>query len=297
MSFYSNFENLKQYSMSAKILVIKQSGEKQIFSKEKLTESLLRSGAPEPIAREVVSEIESMLYDEISTRKIYKKAFKILESKIRSLAARYSLKNALLELGPSGYPFEKFIGEIFKKEGYQVKTGQIIQGRCISHEVDVVAEKDHLTIMAECKYGNDQGKINSVQVPLYVNSRFQDIRQIWEMKPENKGKEFQGWIVTNTRFSSDAEVYGTCAGLRLVSWSFPERGNLRELVEKHALFPVTALTSISKKQKQKLIASNIILVEHLVRHAELINEFGLTTKERQEILSEAESLCAVSRIL
>jgi len=283
--------------MTRKINVHKHSGEKQPFSEEKLISSIIRAGATGELAQEVASELSKLLYDGISTREIYRNAFRILRKKVRSLAARYSLKNAIMQLGPSGYPFEKFVGEIFRKEGYRVKTGQIIQGQCIQHEVDVVAVNKHLTIMAECKYGNDQGKVSSVQVPLYVNSRFQDIRQVWQNVPENQDMNFQGWIFTNTRFSHDAEIYGTCAGLNMVSWNFPERGNLKNLVEKNGLFPVTALTGLNRNQKQELVSLDVILVDHLEGKPELLKDFDLTEKKIRDIMEEVSALCAVARIL
>lgn len=283
--------------MIKKILVRKQSGEHQPYSEEKLEESIRRAGAPYDISHQIVTEMRSVLFDGISTREIYRKAFQLLNRKMRSVAARYSLKNAIMELGPSGYPFEKFVGEIFRKQDYDTKTGQTIQGRCVQHEMDVVAEKNHLTIMVECKYRNDQSKISGVQVPLYVNSRMQDIEMVWKTKPENQGKKFQGWIVTNTRFSTDAEEYGTCAGLQLVSWNFPQKGNLRELVERYAIFPVTALTGLSKKQKLYLLEKNVILADHLLQKPEFLQGFDLPEKKQQEIMAEAATLSAVGRIL
>jgi Holliday junction resolvase-like predicted endonuclease len=283
--------------MAKKYLVRKQSGEQQPFSEEKLVESIRRAGAPEDIAWQVLSQLRPDLFDGITTREIYRKAFQLLRKTMRSVAARYSLKTAIMELGPSGYPFEKFVGEIFKKQGFDVKTGQILQGRCVQHEMDVVAERNHLTVMVECKYRNDQGKISGVQVPLYVNSRMNDIRMLWQTKPENKDKSFQGWIVTNTRFSTDAEDYGICAGLHMVSWGFPERDNLRQVVEEYALYPVTALTTLSGKQKQFLLEKGIILVEQLLHHPGIMADFGLTEKKQRDILSEAAALSAVRQLL
>jgi hypothetical protein len=283
--------------MTKTVLVKKHSGEKQPFSKEKFTESIVRAGATRDIAREVTDEVMSNLYNGISTREIYKNAFQILRHKMRSLAARYSLKSALLELGPSGYPFEKFVGEIFRKEGFEVKTGQTIFGKCIQHEVDVVAEKENLTIMVECKYGNEQNKISGVQVPLYVNSRFNDIKSVWAQEERNHGKEFQGWIVTNTRFSSDAEIYGTCAGLHLVSWGFPDKGNLREIVESKALFPVTAITTLNKKERQYLLEKGIILAEQLLGRYDLLEPFEFGSRKKESVIKEIEALSAVGKIL
>ncbi len=283
--------------MTKKFLVKKQSGEQQPFSEEKLVESIRRAGAPDEIAWQVLAQLRPALFDGITTRDIYRRAFILLRKVMRSVAARYSLKSAIMDLGPSGYPFEKFVGEIFRKQGFETKTSQIIKGRCVSHEMDVVAEKANLTIMVECKFRNDQSKISGVQVPLYVNSRMNDIETVWRELHGNRDKKFEGWIITNTRFSTDAEEYGTCAGLHLVSWSFPEKENLRQIVEKYALFPITSLTGLNKKQKQHLLEKEIILVSHLLEKRQYLAGFELTDKKQEEILTEASMLAAVGKIL
>lgn len=283
--------------MAKKFLVKKQSGERQPFSEEKLVESIRRAGAPDELAWQVLAQLRPALFDGITTHEIYRRAFQLLRKLMRSVAARYSLKSAIMELGPSGYPFENFVGEIFRKQGFETRTGQTIKGRCVTHEMDVVANKTHLTIMVECKYRNDQSKISGVQVPLYVNSRMQDIESVWRELPENKDKKFQGWIVTNTRFSTDAEEYGTCAGLNLVSWSYPEKDNLRQIAEKYALFPITSLTGLTKKQKQYLLEKELILASHLLENQQYLAGFDLTEKKQKEILDEASMLAAVGKIL
>ncbi len=283
--------------MTKKILVKKQSGEKQPFSAKKLTDSLQRAGTPPDIAHWVVGEIIPKLHDGIPTKTIYRMAFGLLRRKMRALAARYSLKSAIMELGPTGYPFEKFVGEIFRKRGFSAETGITMEGKCVFHEVDVKATKNLLTILVECKYRNEPSKISGVQVPLYVNSRFLDIvAKLRELHPESN-QHFEGWIVTNTRFSSDAEAFGTCAGLHLVSWSFPEKENLRELVERYALFPVTALTSLTKKQKQQLLEKGIILADHVVQQREVLKILRITTKKEQSVFEEASTLSAIGKIL
>lgn len=283
--------------MQQNIIVTKQSGETQAFSEKKLLDSLLRSGASQVLAEEIIAEIEPTLHDGITTKEIYKKAFALLKRKRHSTAARYSLKRAIMDLGPSGYPFEKFVAEIFKRQGYKnVKTGIILKGKCIQHEVDVIADKDDTTVIVECKYHNSQSKISNVQTLLYVKSRFEDIETVWRSKPENRNRHFQGGIFTNTRFSGDAEEYGTCSGLWLISWSFPYKGNLRELVEYYALFPITTLTGLTAKMKQNLLDKGIILVEQLCRNPEALNNFDLSDKRKKEILNEAKVLSEIRHV-
>ena len=277
--------------MPDKYLIQKSSGEKQHYSVEKLHNSLRLAGASKETISFIISEIEKGLSSGITTRNIYKKAFRLLRQKQHSIAARYSLKNAIMELGPTGYPFEKFVGELFKMQGYSVEVGIIVDGRCVTHEVDVIARTKKLTVMVECKYHNTAGKICNVQVPLYIKSRFDDIRTVLMKQPQENNKTFEGWVVTNTRFSGDAEQYGRCAGLHLVGWDYPQTGSLKNLIENTGLFPVTALTGLNKRQKQQLIDNDIILCRDLQNNPELIDPLNLPPRVASRVMTEVRELC------
>jgi Holliday junction resolvase-like predicted endonuclease len=281
--------------MSEKINVRKASGEMQAFSEDKLRNSLRRSGASDVVIDGIVEEIHRHLHDGITTKAIYKMAFQLLRKRLRANAARYSLKKAIMELGPTGFPFERFVGEILKKQGYFVEVGKTVQGKCVQHEVDVVAEKDDLMVMAECKYHNAQGKICSVQVPLYIQSRFQDIESVWRSQKNNENKRFHGWVVTNTRFSYDAEQYGTCVGLRLIGWDFPNKGSLKEMIENSGLFPVTVITSLNVKQKQQLLDKNIVLCSDLCTNPGLLAQLNLDKKSLAKVTDELNDICATQK--
>src|SRR5690606_6702976 len=149
----------------------------------------------------------------------------------------------------SGYPFEKYVGEILKHEGYKTRVGQIVQGHCVQHEVDVIASKDDQHFMVECKFHSDQVRKCDVKIPLYIHSRFLDVEKAWEQRPGHGHKFHQGWVMTNPRFTTDATQYGTCAGLNLVSWDFPKKGSLRERIDGSGLHPITCLTTLTKKEK------------------------------------------------
>jgi Holliday junction resolvase-like predicted endonuclease len=281
--------------MSEEVNVRKASGEMQAFSEDKLRNSLRRSGASDVVINGIVEEIHRQLHDGITTKAIYKMAFQLLRNRLRANAARYSLKKAIMELGPTGFPFERFVGEILKKQGYFVEVGKTVQGKCVKHEVDVVAEKDDLMVMAECKYHNTQGKICSVQIPLYIQSRFHDIETVWRSQKNNEHKRFQGWVVTNTRFSSDAEEYGNCAGLRLIGWDFPRKGSLKEMIENSGLFPVTVITSLNVKQKQQLLEKNIVLCSDLCANPGLLAQLNLDQKNLAKVTDELNDICTTQK--
>jgi hypothetical protein len=276
-----------------KLQVRKASGDLEPFNAEKLRTSLKRAGAKDETIREILEQVNSNLYDGISTKEVYKTAFAMLKTHNGSTAARYNLKRALMMLGPSGYPFEKYVGEILKHEGFKVEVGVIIHGHCVDHEVDVVAEKDDSHFMVECKFHNQPGHICDVKVPLYINSRFHDIEKQWKLLPGHGTKFHQGWVVTNTRFSNDAIQYGSCAGLHLIGWNYPESGSLRMLIDESGLHPVTALTTLSQSEKIRLLENRVVLGREIVDDPTILTKIGVKGPRANAIIAEAGKLCAI----
>ena len=142
-----------------------------------LKKSLLKSGANENEVNEVLYKIEGELYDGIPTKKIYKLAFQLLKKISNVHAAKYNLRSAIMALGPAGFYFEKFIARVFQVEGYQTITNQILQGTCVSHEVDVILKKEKNISMVECKFHGSQGSKTDVKIPMYILSRFNDLNK------------------------------------------------------------------------------------------------------------------------
>jgi hypothetical protein len=272
--------------------VTKANGLKQAFDPTKLLESLRKSGATSEDAESVLSQVSEELYPGISTRKIYRKAFDLLKNKSRSIAARYNLKNAIMELGPSGYSFEKYVGHLLKSQGYVVQVGQIIQGACVTHEVDVIAEKEDHHFMVECKYHNQPGTVSDVKIPLYIQSRFKDIEAQWKKLPAHGTKFHEGWVVTNTRFTSDAIKYGTCVGLKLLGWDYPTKGSLKDIIDLQALYPVTCLTSLTRQEKKELLQKEIVLCVQLCADSKPLLELGIQQRRINQIVAEGSTLCS-----
>ncbi|MBS4013781.1 MAG: restriction endonuclease [Bacteroidetes bacterium] len=276
--------------MNKEIFIEKATGEKQIFDRQKLYNSLNRAGASEVVIEKVISEILDNLYNGISTREIYKDAFRLLKKYKSSNAARYSLKKAIMELGPTGYPFEVFVSHILAKLGFSVEVGKIVQGKCITHEVDVIASANNTQYLVECKYYNSLGKYANVQVPLYIRSRVDDIVAYRKNLPEFKDTNFFGWVVTNTRFTDDALKYGLCAGLNLLGWDIPKNKGLKDLIEKSDLFPITVLTNLNKKDKSFLLNKEVILCKQLIDSPETLDELNVSTAKKKQILGELKDL-------
>ena len=195
--------------------IVKSSGDKVDFSISKLRSSLYRSGADELTVDNIINVVRDELYQGISTKEIYNRAFALLKKSKSIYASKYKLKKAIYELGPTGFPFENFIGALLEYSGYQVEVGKIMQGKCVSHEVDVIASKNEQHIVAECKFHSEKTTTCNVKIPLYINSRYRDI--IDQYKNTSKCPN-ECWVVTNTRFTADALTYGKCSGLYLLAW-------------------------------------------------------------------------------
>ncbi|MGK7369565.1 MAG: restriction endonuclease, partial [Candidatus Halalkalibacterium sp. M3_1C_030] len=200
---------------------------------------------------------------------------------------------ALLELGPSGYPFEKFIGELLNRLGYQTDTGVIVDGNCVSHEIDVIAEKDDEHFMIECKFHNRKAHKCNVKTPLYIQSRFRDVERNWRSQPGHEDKQHQGWLVTNTRFTTDARQYGKCVGLKLLSWDYPENDGLKDLISHVNLHPVTSLSTLSNQKKKLLLEQNVVFCKQICEDKQVLKSIGLDNHTMNKVFEEAMDICNV----
>jgi hypothetical protein len=279
------------------INITKASGHKAPFNEGKLKQSLLRSGANSELADEIVSEVMEMSVEGISTRKIYKTALRLLRNTSRPMAARYNLKRAIMELGPSGFPFEQFVGVLLNQQGYRTQVGVIVKGHCVNHEVDVIAEKDNHHFMIECKFHNRQGYICDVKIPLYIQSRFLDVENTWKKIDGHAEKFHQGWVVTNTRFSEDAAQYGRCMNMNLVGWDYPRNNGLKDWIDSSGLHPVTCLTTLTHREKQELLDKKIVLCKTLHHNYSLLQSIGVNPPRLQKVMYECAALCETYRTL
>ena len=270
-------------------------GEIVEFEISKLENSLRNSGAEEDSIKKVINNILPNCVEGVTTREIYKLAFDELKKISNAAAARYSLKRALLELGPAGFYFEQWIARVFQNIGYKTETGQLIKGHSVMHEADVIAKKGEKTYWVECKFRNAEDTKISVTTPMYVLSRIKDISGINYNLFETQTKFTDGWLITNTYFTKDSVAFGEYYGLRLLSWDYPKDKNIKSLVDQNALYPITCLTSLDGKQKQKLLEQKCLLVKELFSDPNILNTLNLNEEKKSEVLKEAKDLL-VSKI-
>lgn len=269
--------------------VAKADGNREPFNAKKLRQSLRQSGATASEISTIVSEIESIMYDGIHTQEIYKYAFELLQKSEMTVAARYSLRRALFNLGPTGFPFEDFLGRLFAYEGYTTKTRVVLQGKCVEHELDVAAYKSDHSFVCEAKFHSSPGMKSDLQVALYCHSRLLDLKDT-KICTEDICGITELMIVTNTKFTTSAEKYAVCSGLTLLSWDFPKKNNLHDRIQKSGMYPVTVLQTLSVSQKRALIEKGIVVCADLLVKPELLRHAHISQTRMLLVLEEARKL-------
>ncbi|MBV9158979.1 MAG: restriction endonuclease [Candidatus Kaiserbacteria bacterium] len=270
-----------------KHLIKKADGEFEPFDPAKLEHSLAHAGASSTARARILAAVVDMLHPGVTTEEIYQHAFNLLKhEEERPVAARYSMKRAVLALGPSGFPFEQFVAAILHGHGWTVRTDVTLIGRCAPHEVDVVAEKNGKRVGIEAKFHNEAGGKTDIKDALYVHARYEDLARA----PLKSSRVDEGWLITNTVFTKNAIRYARCSNLTLIGWDYPTTRGLQHLIEEAGVHPLTALTTLSESEKKRLLERRIVLCKQ-VTTPHLLKDNGVPSDKIQDIVDEASRLC------
>ncbi|MCK9482030.1 MAG: ATP cone domain-containing protein [Bacteroidia bacterium] len=270
--------------------VRKYSGELTEFDIERLRNSLTKSGAADEDVDIVLQRIKPKIYDGMHSKEIYKLSFKELKKLAHSFAARYSLKRALRDLGPTGFYFEKWVAKFLIDYGYQTAHNLTLQGHAVSHEADVIAFRDNILYWIECKFRNTMETKIPVTIPMYFLSRIKDISNKEFDLFGHKQQFTNGWLITNSYFTSDSIAFGEYYHIKLLSWEYPNGNSIKNMVDKRALYPITCLTSINMKEKRFLLENEIILVKDLIDNKNIFEQIGLDNRKMNTVIKEIEGL-------
>jgi hypothetical protein len=273
------------------VLITKDTGEREVFNAEKLRNSLRKSRAAASVADEIVHTIEKEIQPRMTTEHIYRRAFQLLNEKQSSAAMKYSIRRSVLNLGPTGFPFEAYIAELFAAQGYQTRTGQMLKGGCIEHEVDVIAWNDQKLLLAEVKFHNELTMKSDAKVALYVKARFDDLYN-GSFRLDGKDRTLtRGLLITNTKFTETAKRYVECVNtFDIISWDYPQKGNLYDLIEQTGLHPMTCLPTLSVEEKQALLKRGITQCQSLKQNKNVLKEIGVSQKNIDAVVECIDSL-------
>lgn len=261
--------------MTSAMRVVKRSGEVEDFDPGKAINAVLRVGVSRKEAERIMEAIGPHLYDGMTTEELYR----LIRARLPTCeATRFSLKKSIMLMGPEGHAFETLMARVFRELGYRTEVRQMLKGRCVTHEVDVVIYKDGVKGTVECKFHNTIDLKSSIQEALYTWGRFLDLKETNHVN--------EPWLVTNTKFSSDVVRYATCVGLNLIGWSYPENGGLEQLLQRSNIFPVTILDIKRGDQRTLMDHDFVICRDILERKGELVTLF--TRQAAEHIIEKAE---------
>lgn len=278
--------------MNEDIFVIKGNGDREKFSDDKVLRTARRIGVPKEIEQEVLDSIKENLRQDTPTSEISSQIRDFLATRdLQVPTLRLNLKKSLFDLGPTGYPFEKYVGKIFESKGYAVEVGITLQGDCVTHEIDVLLEKDGKREIIEAKFHNQPGSRTDIQAALYTYARYLDVKE--------KNNISGVWIFTNTKLTLDAVHYAKCKGMHAVGWNYPETESLQDFLEKPHLYPITILTKLENSTKHRLIENGIVLVTDFLETPKdmLQDKFLLQPNEAEQARNEARQLSGITGTL
>ncbi|MFA6252006.1 MAG: hypothetical protein WCX74_01245 [Candidatus Paceibacterota bacterium] len=272
--------------------IINSYGEKEVFSENKLSHALRRSGASNSLAKRVLAEIKGSIVPNMRTSDIFKLARGSLEREQLKVAFKFSLKEAIKTLGPAGFVFEKYIAEVFRNYGYSVKIDQAISGRCITYEMDILAQKEKIIYLGECKYRNQPGEKIDVNVCMKEFALLNDVRR-GKYFSKNQDCSIKSLIITNTKFTGQAIKYSECENIYLLGWRYPKEGGLEKLIEDKKLYPITILPSFKKYlmdffvDRNMMMAKDILGIKDIAKFAQTAK---ISVKSIQDLYNDARVL-------
>jgi len=273
--------------------VLNSKGEKEPFSYQKVYRSAKRVGASDNLAGKIAETIQEEAYPGIKTFEIFKRVKELLDKELPHAALKFDLKRAMRKLGPAGFHFEKYISEIFSREGFETKINQYISGKCARYEIDFVSQKNNLFYFGECKYRNLAGDKVDLNVCLINYARFLDIKNGNYFKDKKLGdKKIKPIIVTNAKFTSQAVKYSKCQGTELLGWNYPKNKGLEYLIDNQKLYPITILPSFKGFLMNIFVEERMMLAQDILRFdmEKFSKKFKIPIKYLNPLIKEAELL-------
>ena len=244
------------------VYVTKADGSKQLFDREKIVQTCQRIGANPKVAVQVAQEIENNIYEGITTREVLQTIFKLVGQHKPAVKHLFDLKQGISLMEPKP-EFEVFVRVVLAHSGFQVKPNMILKGLCGEHEVDAIAVKDGLTYLVEAKHHSNYHALTGLDESRIARAIIEDVTEGYT-SGATEIKIDRAIIVTNTKYSEHAINYGHCRDILQVGWASPEGFGLRDIVEKHKLYPLSCLRGMSTETRARLVEARIVLIKQLL---------------------------------
>ncbi|NLB01418.1 MAG: restriction endonuclease [Methanomicrobiales archaeon] len=270
--------------------VTKSDGSLQPFDTGKVRRTLRNMGVSAKEADRIADEIEGSVPDGVPTSAVFRR-IRAQASAVRpAVRHRTNLRRALSLIRPKP-DFEEFVRVLLRENGYRVRTGCVLAGRCGEHEVDAIATKDGTTIFVEVKHHVSQRRVTGLDESRIARAIIEDLQEGFRMGHCPVAID-GALIVCNTRLSEHAKRYATCRGIGHIGWDYPEGRNLQTMIEETESYPVTIVAGLTRPVSAELAAAGIVTAKQIAYgDAETIaHDTGIPLKEVLLIAGRARAI-------
>jgi hypothetical protein len=244
------------------VYITKADGSRQLFDREKVVRTCLKMGVNRSTAYKIVNEVEQQLYDGITTNKIFNLTFRLLRNYKPTIKHFLDLRKSL-SLMDSKPEFEKFVQILLSYNGYSVSGNRLLIGKCVKHEVDGIAQKNDITYFVEAKHHQNYHSPTGLDESRIARAVLEDVIEGYELG-KNKLRIDRAMIVTNTRFSEHAKIYGKCRNILQIGWSSPTKIALQNMIEEKKAHPLSCINGLKNSTRTRLVNSGVVLIKQLM---------------------------------
>ena len=270
--------------------VRKADGRLEPYNGAKVLRTLLHLGVDRVEAERLEKEISRRIYDGIPTSEILSMIYELAGKAKPEIRYLKDLREAISAMR-SKPDFEEYARIVLRAAGYLVEPGRVLEGRCISHEVDGIAFKDDEILVVEIKHHVNPHAYTGLGTVLELWAALEDLKEGYRLGLHPYAFT-SAILICNTKISLHAERYARCKRILYMGWRYPRAFALSDIVSSNRIYPVTMLKELSPEQIERLGDRGIVTLSQLskMRSEELAEIMGTDLGYTEKIRKLAEDL-------
>ncbi|MEM1655597.1 MAG: restriction endonuclease [Nitrososphaerota archaeon] len=277
------------------IRVRKADGRLEPYDGSKIMRTALYLGLDREDAERIEREVLEKAYDGIPTSEILAMIRDLAEEIRPELSQARDIREAISAMRPKP-DFEDYARIVLREAGYLVEPGRLLEGRCVSHEIDGIAFKGDEVFVVEVKHHFNQHAYTGLGTVLELWAALEDLREGYRLGFHPYAFT-SAILVCNTKISQHAEQYARCKGIMYMGWRYPRAFALSDIVSSKKIYPITMIKSLSAEAVAKLGDRGIVTLNQLLRLKadEIASIMGASLEEADRLREIAEKIISSPR--
>jgi ATP cone domain/Restriction endonuclease len=248
-------------NLTNEINVRKWDKSREPYNRDKIIKTMRRYGLNDSQIEDVLEKVERQHYNGITTKKLHaiiKDEIEKSEHQVKRSDLREGL--ALMRSAPD---FEKYVQALFRGLGYEVTSNRVIQGFCVTHEIDGVAVKDGKQYYIETKHHAKLHNRTPFIDSLAVKAKLDDIRHGYATGKNDYDFD-KAILICNTKMTKHAEDYSRCVDIEHIGWNMPRGRGIDELIEESRVYPYTVIPKLTRAEIRRLSSLGVVTVRDIL---------------------------------